>query len=487
MEVSDISVLLIDDDPDDFLIVQDYITEIEYIRIKLEWVKTYEEGVAAIEEKRHNVYLIDYKLGAKTGLELLENVQDLRTRNCIFIILTGQGSMNLDVNVMQLGADDFLSKNELNATLLSRSIRYGLERKKTYIELQKSQNQYKQIYLTTKTPVIEVDLDMNVLKVNRAFNETFKYTEEFVITPQADGPKVWDLLDCETTKELVIEHIYNKKERSAEIFECNNQQKKVLLVQMNVYELIDAEGEYTYQIVLNDLTEKIKHDKAKNKQEKLDLMEKMARIVAHEVRNPLTNIILSCEQLAPIIPEDKKLYTDIIKRNSSRIETLIRKFLNTFKNIDIKKDPHDIADLMKECIADIQDKAQLLGVKIESKVPSRLTPFPIDRDKIRLVFVNILNNAVQACDRLDNAAILITAEVENDFLKVEIADNGVGIPEEDISKLFEPFFTKKNNGLGLGLTTSLNILSGHNGKITAKNNNSGGATFTVCIPYLHNL
>ena len=483
MQTKSIKILIIDDDKDEYFLIKDLIRDFELFHAHIDWIDNYDKAILAIAKKEHDVYLLDYRLGSHSGIDILSQLSESELlSNSIYVFLTGFGNSSIDKEALENGADDFLSKSELSVQVLERTIRYGLERKRAFIELKKSQSQYKQIYLNTRTPVIEVNLEMDVLKVNKAFNHTFKYDENFVVHPQKNNLKVWDLLDCVKIKEKVLQHIRKKSKQSTEIFECNNQQKEVLLVQMNVYELIGADGEYTYQIVLNDLTEKIKEDKAKYQKEKLDLMEKMARIVAHEVRNPLTNIILSGEQLAPVIPEDKKLYTDIIKRNSHRIEVLIRKFLDTFKSVEITKIPENIQSLLEESIVDIEDKAKLLNVRLTTNITDEIPSIPLDKDKIRLVIVNLLNNAIQACENKEESEIIITATHEHSELHISIADNGTGIPEDDLAHLFEPFFTKKTNGLGLGLTTSLNILKSHSGKIHVENNARGGATFTICLP-----
>lgn len=356
--------------------------------------------------------------------------------------------------------------------------------KKSNKELKKSQQKYRQIYLATNTPVLNLDLDLNVVNVNQAFRNTFQYTENSSISTPQNPKKIWEVLGNETLNSEIEEHIKNHKHHNAEIFECSTQLGELVLVQLNVYALSDVGDTESYQIVITDLTDKIMQDQANYQKEKLELMEKMARIVAHEVRNPLTNIILSSEQLAPVIPDDKKLYADIIKRNSNRIELLIRKFLNTFKNVQLEKEVSNIYSLLSECETAMQDNAKLLEVEIINEVSNDLPHIPLDREKIKLVFTNLINNAIQACQETKNAQIRLTAHQDDSYMTVSVADNGTGIAEDDLKQLFEPFFTKKQSGLGLGLTTSLNILRSHNGKIAVKNNEQGGATFKVSIPFL---
>lgn len=479
-----ISVLLIDDNKEEYYLLREVVSEVTNVYLKLDWVNSYEEGIEEIKKEKHDAYLIDYLLGARTGLELLKEVKQFKPRHCLFVLLTGQGNLDIEMEAMTMGADDYLAKDGLTAELLERSIRYGLERKRYVIELKRSKNQYKQIYLNTRTPVIEVDLDYNVLKVNQAFNQTFKFPENFVVNPKEEVLKVWDILDCNHIKEKVIEHINNKLQKSAEVFDCFTQEKEVLKVQMNVYELLNAAGKYTYQIVLNDLTLKIKEDEERHQKEKLNLMEKMARIVAHEVRNPLSNIMLSNEQLVPEIEESKQFYTDIIKRNSLRIEDLIKKFLKTFRQAEIKKELSLLSCVVKSCINNFEDKAILLEVELVTNYAEGESKTLLDPESIKFVVNNLINNAIQACDGRENSVISISVKEEKGFVTVEVADNGPGIDKKDFKQLFDPFFTKKQNGLGLGLTSSMNILRSHQGELTASNNKTGGASFLLKLPLI---
>lgn len=123
-----INVLLIDDDEDDYLIVKNVMSKIQRSPFILTWQQDYDEGHRIIEKNEHDIYLIDYRLGARTGLELLASTEPQK-RAQPFIILTGAGDERIERLAMQLGAADYLVKGTFNAELLSRTLRYGLQRK----------------------------------------------------------------------------------------------------------------------------------------------------------------------------------------------------------------------------------------------------------------------------------------------------------------------------------------------------------------------
>lgn len=479
-----ISVLLVDDDKDEYFLLKEVISEFRRLDVNLDWISSVDQAKQAIINGNYDVYLIDYKLTGITGIELIDEVREKKDQLPeVFILLTGYNNDEIEDRALSHGVDDFLSKEEITPRLLQRTMIYALDRKRTLMELTKRKNQYKQIYLNTKTAVVEVDEDFRLFKVNMAFLEVFGLHDEKLDNLNSNHVKLWDLLYFEGDQERVEAHILNRKQGTAEIFQCDTDEKEELFIQMNVYELISGKGQVSFQIVFNDLTARIRKDREYYRQKRIDLMEKMARIIAHEVRNPLTNIILSTEQLMPELEESNKTYAQIIRRNADRIEDLIGKFLYTFRFPNVVKEKTSMEELLRECRNSFEDKAILFDVKLELKVEPDVPDLPIDKDKILLVLNNLVNNAIQACEDIENAKIVLNAFIHDAYLNLSVHDNGKGISEEDMGNLFEPFFTRKNSGLGLGLTTSLNIINSHDGTITAENNDDGGATFNIILPF----
>jgi len=134
-----IKILVVDDDEDDFVLVRDLILESAEGHFTVDWVATYEEAIQEIKACRHHVYLVDYHLGAGNGLELLREAGALGCKSPL-ILLTGQGDRKVDMAAMAAGAADFLDKTELRGTLLERSIRYALDRKRAEEALKESED-----------------------------------------------------------------------------------------------------------------------------------------------------------------------------------------------------------------------------------------------------------------------------------------------------------------------------------------------------------
>jgi diguanylate cyclase (GGDEF)-like protein len=128
-------VLLVDDDEDDYLLTRALILEIKPGKFNLEWMSTYDAGLAEVQQGRHDAYLIDYRMGEHNGLEFLRTAGALGCQAPL-ILLTGQGDHEIDMEAMKAGAADYLIKGQITASMLERSIRYAIERHRMQTELQ---------------------------------------------------------------------------------------------------------------------------------------------------------------------------------------------------------------------------------------------------------------------------------------------------------------------------------------------------------------
>jgi diguanylate cyclase (GGDEF)-like protein len=140
MDDRSIKVLFVEDDEDDFVMTRDLLEEIENVRYDLDWVDNYEEALKRMEKNPYDVYIFDYRLGDKTGLDLLRYVNEKGIETPV-IILTGQGDYETDMEAMRYGALDYLVKGKIEAPLLERSIRYAIERKKAELKIKKQKDE----------------------------------------------------------------------------------------------------------------------------------------------------------------------------------------------------------------------------------------------------------------------------------------------------------------------------------------------------------
>jgi signal transduction histidine kinase len=166
-----LKILLIEDDEDDYILTKEIINEIPVNVYKLEWASNYEEGLNAMKSNSFDVFLLDYRLGKDSGLDLLKKMNFVVESGPI-ILLTGQGDRELDFEALEAGASDFLVKANLNPDLLDRSIRYAIQQFKTIRQLRKKEDELQQLNAN-----LEVLVQNRTAELNYANNELKKAFE----------------------------------------------------------------------------------------------------------------------------------------------------------------------------------------------------------------------------------------------------------------------------------------------------------------------
>jgi signal transduction histidine kinase len=235
-----------------------------------------------------------------------------------------------------------------------------------------------------------------------------------------------------------------------------------------------------FVVTSSDLTTQKKAERDMLIAERLSMTGKMARTIAHEVRNPLTSLNLALEQLKEEMPKDDsfKIYTDVIERNANRIEQLIDEMLNLSKPKELNLELTAIADVIQETIALTIDRMNLNQIKLEISYGDELPRILLDKEKMKIAFLNIIINAIEAMQP-GKGILKIETKLKDGFEIVSMIDNGKGIAPEEIEKLFDPFYTDKQGGMGLGLTSTKNILSSHSATVEVRSALEKGTTFSI--------
>jgi two-component system, sporulation sensor kinase E len=469
-----IKVLIIDDDEEDFLITSQHIKKIRGKEFVIDWCYRYKEALDAIVEARYDIYFIDYYLGAKTGLDLMKEALE---QNCEqpLILLTGMGNQKIDMEAMQAGAYDYLVKLELNTEKLERCIRYSLERSSALKILKSNERKFRSIFERSKDAVFLTDEFLVFKDVNYITSEMLGYSKDELMSLNLN--QFFALPDQSIKVNNLLRTEGNVEDIEVELL---NRDREVLYSILSLSMEMDAGNNLYVQGIIHDITNLKKAEKATLQAEKLGAANRLVRALAHEVRNPLNNINLSVEQLAQEnLAESGVIYTDIISRNSKRINDLITELLLSSslppENIREKRALQNILD---ESIATIIDRITLKKVNWKVIYPNEPAYIMADPLKLQIAFTNIIINAIEAMK--ENCGILdISVTSQNGHHLVSIRDNGTGISKETLPHLFEPYFTFKRNGLGLGLATTLNIIQSHKASIDVQTGLNQGSNFIL--------
>ncbi len=470
-----INLLVVDDDEDDFLLFEISLKKTTFEK-QITWADSFDKSIEVLHANPVDLVIIDYNLGLHTGLELVsymnENFPFIPT-----ILLTGLKTVSIDQEALKSGVYDYLTKGRYTSDDIDRSIRYAIEKSKVLKSLKESENKFKNLFENSVEYVFLVDCNFLVIDANKSALKLFNYKgKDKIIGLNISGYISPDLVKLEPEK-----YINASIEIEISIPELNK--KSFCILNLS---LVDEEKNI-YQLVLHDITERKLNEDKEKLLEKQALTGKVARVIAHEIKNPLTNIHLSLVELRMILKnkdpqkEDPEDFLNIIERNGQRINLLIEDLLNAtrFETINFKQ--FYLHELLKETLWHIRDRVLLKKIKIEKEIDENIV-IDGDKEKLTIALLNILVNAVEAVDGKECGHINITAKEELKNASIVITDNGKGIRQENIRKLFEPFFTSKRGGTGLGLAATYNIIVRHDGIIKVKSEEGKGTSFSIVLP-----
>ncbi len=473
-----VKILIIDDDEDDFFITSEYLRQIQEYQVQIDWCYRFNDAVQHLQNREYDMYFVDYRLGAKTGLDFLKEAVRLGREEPI-VLLTGKGNKDLDIEALQMGATDYLVKTELTTDKLERCIRYSMERTAYLKALRANEKKYRNIFELSKDAVFTADRSLAFKDMNMATSALLGYTKSELVQKT-----VYDLVEDERDKKLLERMITNEGEvNDIELeFLTKTEEKKTCI--LSITATADGSDAY-YQGLIHDITNLKRAEKANLMLEKLGATGRLVRTLAHEVRNPLNNINMSVEQLMQTteeqVEEESTLFLDIIQRNSKRIGDIITELLDTSRPTELVFEKCTLQAIMDESISEALDRITLQHVNMQIRYSNEPCYIMANKEKLKIAFLNIIINAVEAVET-HTGEIGISVDMVKDVQVVTIRDNGCGIPEENISRLFEPYFTSKRNGMGLGLAATLNILQSHKASVDVTSVLKQGTTFVITFP-----
>jgi signal transduction histidine kinase len=204
-----------------------------------------------------------------------------------------------------------------------------------------------------------------------------------------------------------------------------------------------------------------------------------ASALAHEVRNPLSNINLALEMLQSTIKdEEQKIYLDIIMRGSVRINNLISDLTAYYQAEEMRLEKHSIHQMIDEVLAMTEDRIMLKNIVVKKDYTALDCKICVDSHKIKIALTNIIINAIDAMPS-ENGKLKLVTKSWNNKCTIEIEDNGMGISKENLKNIFKPYFTNKPGGMGLGLSTTLDILVSNHAGIDIQSQEGVGTCFIL--------
>ena len=367
--------------------------------------------------------------------------------------------------------DDLRSKqNALNTSNeeLSR-INQEIEQRRRYMEI---------VLRNVAAGVISVDRDGVITTINTSAEKLLN-----INTGSVMGKNFRDILreaHLEIVKESLKDLVIAKQDTIHRQITLDVRGTRLSL-HLHLTMLRDESGDFMGTVlVLDDLTQVMKA-------QRMAAWREVARRIAHEIKNPLTPIQLSAQRLRKRylsrFGDDEKVFdecTEMIIKSVDELKNLVNEFSNFARMPAIQPEPNDLNGIIRETLTLYQEAHR--GVTFNFTPDSQLPQLKVDRDQIKRVVINLLENAVAAMEEKGTIEISSHYDPELKMADFRIADDGPGIPPEDRSRLFEPYFSTKKTGTGLGLAIVNSIISDHGGFVRVKNNVQRGACFVVELP-----
>jgi PAS domain S-box-containing protein len=367
---------------------------------------------------------------------------------------------------------DTLGKPEYVVTI-TRNIS---ERKKTEADLRRLAT----IVTDSNDAVTVVDLEGRIIAWNKGAERTYGYSRD-----EAVGLEVFKIVP-EAKKQEILDVIGKiKMNKIVGSFETQRLAKngRVLDVMLTETKLVDNEGKIVaFATTERDITEKKRLEEKARLSEKFSILGQVASSVAHEIRNPLGVIRNSVYYLNLKLKDtsDEKIakHLKIMEGNISSADRIISDLLDIGRN---KIGPFESVDLnmiLELSLARLTIPKDIKVIMKLDKIPKLL----LDPEHIQRLFLNVIQNAFAAMPK--GGKLTVRLSMSGDWAEISFQDSGEGILEENLQKLFEPLFTTKAKGLGLGLTISKQIVEAHHGEIKISSNAGEGTLVVIRLPFL---
>ncbi|MGA9777117.1 MAG: response regulator [Limisphaerales bacterium] len=505
-----VRVLLVDDDEDDYIITRNLISEIRDRRYQLKWVDNYDAALAAVHRHEHDICLLDYRLGSRTGLELLRESKSLNDR-LPMILLTGQGDHEIDIEAMKAGAADYLIKGQLDSDKLDRAIRYAIQGQSAKEHLRRERDLIGRIMETSPVGIVVADRLGKITFANLRAEKILGLTKD-AITRNSSSVLDWCLTDSEgnplsepasSLKQILDSgqpvhdacYTINAGART----EADPSSRDRALLSVNAAPLFDAGDQIDGMVVtVEDITARLALEAQLRQSQKMESIGQLAAGVAHDINNILTiiqghaGLLLNAASLDPDSAKSLKQISAASERAAGFIRHLLmfsRKQVYRTKILDLNTVLHNLENMLP----------RMLGEHIVLEV--RCGPdLPRIAADIAMVEQIVMNLAINARDAMPKGGKLLieTSSVEIDSLYVKlhpeahtgrftclsVTDTGCGMERSVLQRIFEPFFTTKEvgKGTGLGLATVYGIVKQHHGWVEVQSKVGQGTNFKVFFP-----
>ncbi|MFA7124422.1 MAG: ATP-binding protein [Sphaerochaetaceae bacterium] len=239
---------------------------------------------------------------------------------------------------------------------------------------------------------------------------------------------------------------------------------------------------------INDISENKRQEARLHRSESLASLTTVAAGVAHEIKNPLASIGIHLQLLRKAFQRKKKLsiddakrYLDIIDEEIERLNSIVVDFLFAVRPMDVHLRLENINRIIDDLCSFVEPELNSQHITLKRQLAQFLPKVLVDENLIKQALLNIVKNAMNAME-VNGGLLSVTTKLQQDQISISCSDTGTGMSEQTLSKIFEPYFTTKPTGSGLGLTMVFKVIKEHHGEINVTSQLGEGTTFTILLP-----
>ena len=301
--------------------------------------------------------------------------------------------------------------------------------------------------------------------------------------------KIWKVIKDPNINDFLRKYFAGEEESKTVSVFGDYSETEIKLLEFTITPLIKSNSIIGNVIIIQDVTDKKIKETKLRRAESLASLTTLAAGVAHEIKNPLGSISIYLQLIEKVINKNSsnkvskeiKESVSIIKEEVERLNKIVIDFLFAIKPVNMTFSEEDLNKLITETIDLFLPELKKAEIKIETELSPKLPKVPIDKRYIKQVFINLIKNAEFAM-RKAGGILKVTTEYKDNYAILKVNDTGTGIPDHILSRIFEPYFTTKDFGSGVGLTISYKIIKEHGGDISVNTKEKKGTTFIVTLP-----
>jgi two-component system sensor histidine kinase HydH len=327
--------------------------------------------------------------------------------------------------------------------------------------------------------LVAIDNNKKITSLNHVAASILNLSAEKVIGENADQvvpAKLWQLLENLDMEKGVIE-----KE-----IDCTLRENKVIPLEVSATLMNDENGMFLgYVLLFKDLSEVRSLRKEIARSQRLASVGRLAAGVSHEIRNPLSSIkgfATYFKERYHDVPENQQI-SNLMIQEVDRLNRVVGQLHEFARPITISKKLINVKTFLKDSLKLIERQALEENIKIQTDLAPEIDEIFIDPDRISQILLNLYLNAVESVKNGGNLFIMLLKNEEKKSVEIRVSDTGTGISEDDLTHIFDPYFTTKASGTGLGLAIVHNIIDAHEGEIKVESRLGQGTTVTILLPY----